>query len=151
MIKHPTTTWILVAHRTGAALYQSLARGEPLQIIERWDHPEGRLKPHEVESDRPGRSFDRVGGGRHALASRESVTDHVDHAFIQSVVEHLERARSANAFDGLVLVALPHLLGELRQGLSEPLRMRVIASLDKDLTRLDADELRTQLKELASL
>lgn len=151
MIKHPRTTWVLVAHRTGAALYESLARGEALRQIESWDHPEGRLKPSDLQSDRPGRSFDRVGGGRHSLSTQESTSDHIDRAFALQLAQHLEQARVRNTFDRVVLVAPPHLLGALRQALSLQVQELVVATLDKDYMRRTADELYDQLREVAAL
>lgn len=151
MIKHPRPTWILVAHRTGASVYESPAQGEPLQNIETLTHPEGRLKASEVESDRPGRSFDRVGGGRHSLSSEESVPDHIERAFALQLAERLEQGRRAHAFDRLVLIAPPRLLGMLRDALSTSLQALVVASVDKDLTRLDSNALREELRECAAL
>ncbi|MGB8330033.1 MAG: host attachment protein, partial [Polyangiales bacterium] len=57
-----TNTWILVAHDAGARLFENRGRGKGLELIEMIDHPEGRERNRDVDSDRPGRSFRKNSG-----------------------------------------------------------------------------------------
>jgi protein required for attachment to host cells len=149
MNNHTKTTWILVAHRAGAVLYQSHGPGVPLACIEQIRNPRGRLKAGELDADKPGRAFDRYGGGRHAYSRQQSGPDHVDAAFAVQLAERLEHARIESSFERLILIAPAKMLGKLREALAEPLRGMVVASLAKDLGHSDGDQVRTQLRDLA--
>jgi protein required for attachment to host cells len=142
------TAWILVANRAGAVLYASHGTGVPLARIAEIDHPAGRLKPSDVESDRPGRAFDRVGGGRHSMSVEDAVPEQVMRAFASQLVARLERGRLEHAFDRFVLVASPRLLGELRGALPESLRPLLAGTLSKDLARSDGEDVRTHLADV---
>jgi protein required for attachment to host cells len=149
MNNHSHTTWIVVAHRGGAVVYESRGPGRPLGSVLQLRNPRGRLKSSQMQSDRPGRSFDRRGDGRHALSAQESAPDHIARAFVSELAERLEHARTEDRFDRLVLVAPPKTLGQLRGALSEALRALLIAELPKDLAHSDGDQVRKQLAELA--
>ena len=141
-------TWILVAHRTGAALYESRGPGAPLTPLEEMENPAGRLKSSEIESDRPGRAYDRMGGGRHAMSSEQSPAEHIEQVFASQLIDRLERGRLDHAFDRLVMVASPKLLGKLNHALPAPLRALVLGTLAKDLGRTNATSLRAHFGEL---
>jgi protein required for attachment to host cells len=143
-------TWVLVAHRTGATLYESHGPGAPLTVREEIDNPSGRLKTSELGSDRPGRAYDRIGGGRHAMSSEQSPVEHIEQNFASQLADRLERGRNDHEFDRLVLVASPKLLGKLNHALPTPLRALVLGTLAKDLARTDVTSLRAHLEELPS-
>ena len=79
------TTWILVAHRAGARLFENKGPGKGLSLVENIDHPEGRLKDHDINADRPGRAFDNLGAGRHGMGKEVSPTQHVSQQFAKSL------------------------------------------------------------------
>jgi hypothetical protein len=57
------TTWILVAHRGGARLFESPGPGKGLQLVEDIPHPEGRLKSGESTPTNPGAHLTRSAAG----------------------------------------------------------------------------------------
>lgn len=148
MHNHHKTTWILVAQRTGATIYQSRGIGAPLSLITSIEHPRGRLKAGQLESDRPGRAYDRIGGGRHSLSSEEPSPDRVAHEFALRLIERVDHARTQRAFERLVLIAPPKLLGSLRSALPDALRALLVATLPKDLQHSHAEEVSEQLAEM---
>lgn len=141
--------WILVVRRSGASIFSSLGTDHPIDLVREIDHPEGRLKASEIDSDRPGRSFDRGGQGRHALSPEESPTEHVDHRFVTDLANDLERALQAGEFSGLVIVAAPKLLGRLRAALSKNLHKQVIGEIAKDLVDLKPWQVREHVQSVA--
>lgn len=141
-------TWIVVAHRSGAVVYESRGTQLPLARVMLLENPVGRARAGELESDRPGRAYDRKGGGRHAMSKEENSVEHVEQEFAHRVLAQLERSREAGAFDQLVLIAPPKMLGRLRRGLPAPLRTLVVADLAKDLAMATPDEVRGYLEEL---
>lgn len=125
--------WIVVADNACARILATTARtGMPTEVA-RLDHPEGRLKEHELVTDQPGRSRDSLAQG-HAM-DEASATSHEETEFAGQVVDTLEKARQEGRFDDLILVASPHFLGKLRQKLSSPLEKLVTQSIDKNLVR----------------
>ena len=54
-------TWILIAHRAGARIFENDGPGTGLKHVDAIAHPEGRLEDKALGSDKPGRSFDSHG------------------------------------------------------------------------------------------
>lgn len=115
-------TWVVVAHRAGCRLFETLGPGKPLELIEEIDHPQGRFQNRDVETDKQARNY-----------THETTHDHIAKVFAASIVKKLEDARNAHTFDALVLVAEPRFLGMLRDQLSSPLEKMVRGSVHKDL------------------
>jgi protein required for attachment to host cells len=62
-------------------------------------------------------------------------------------LQGIDSARAAGEIDGLMVVAAPRFLGLLRQRLDPTTHKIVAFELDRDLTRLGAEEIRTHLPE----
>ncbi len=107
--------------------------------------PEGRTDEGSLASDRPGRSFDSRGDGRHAMEPGHSAREHEATAFAKRVCERLEEARLAGSVDKLVLVAAPRFLGHMRASLSKGTQGIVALSIDKELTQASPDEIAEHL------
>ena len=75
------------------------------------------------------------------------IHDEVKQNLVTAIVAKLKQAFEEKAFDRLVIVASPHILGLLRQQLSTEIMAHVIAEIPKDLTRYPADILLTHLQE----
>lgn len=134
------TTWILVAHRGGARLFENLGAGKGLQLVEDIPHTQGRLKNGEINADKPGRAFDTF-GRRHGMSQEHEAADQVSLMFAKHLCDRLEKARAENRFGKLILVAEPRLLGELRAALDKHTAALVSATLDKDLAGVDNRDL----------
>src|SRR5687768_9772131 len=93
------TTWILVAHRSGAQVYEKRGKKE-LNLLKEIPHTEGRLKDTELATDRPGRSFDRIGHGRHAVGDdrQKRATETETMRFIRELVVILEEGRTQRRY-----------------------------------------------------
>jgi protein required for attachment to host cells len=141
------TIWVLVADSARARLFQTAGPRGPLQ--ERTDlvMPQSRLQEQDLVSDRPGRSFDRMGEGRHAMEPRTPAKEVESDRFAARIAALLESERQKSAYARLVLVAPPAFLGQLRDALSEQVRTLVFTELDKDLVQHGADDIREHLPE----
>lgn len=131
-------TWILTAHRSGARLFQKVTATAAPDLVEVIDHPEGRLKDGDIDADRPGRSFDRFGPGRHAMSHEDSPSERVADAFARQLAGRIETGAHAGAFDALVLVAEPRFLGRLRHHLAAHVAAMVTDEIAKDVPEADA-------------
>jgi len=141
-------TWILVAHRSGARLFENRGPGKGLALVQSLEHPAGKLKNHEIDSDKHGRSFDRRGAGRHAYTAEQEPTTHVAEQFARQLAALLEDGRNRQRYAQLVLVAEPRFLGLLRPALSASTAALVQATLDKDLGGVEARDLPKHLEEV---
>lgn len=138
-------TWILVSHDSGARLFENDGPGKGLRLRQTIDHPEGRARDGAVDADRPGRSFARVGPGRHSMSRENTPHEHAVAGFARDLADLLKTGRTANEYERLVLVASPRFLGVLRGALDSKTAALVIGSLDKDLAEHDEDQLVRQL------
>ncbi len=69
-------------------------------------------------------------------------------AFAQEIADWLDDHSLNNQFDRIILVAAPRTLGDLRKALSAPVRNRIVAEVNKELTGLDDAVLRKTLSEI---
>ncbi|MCA9771676.1 MAG: host attachment protein [Myxococcales bacterium] len=140
-------TWILVAHRSGAKIFESTGAGAELRLARQIDHPEGRLQNHEIDTDRPGESDSRVGLGRHPKVPEQRATDHLAEEFAKKLAQIAERGRIDHAYGRLVLIAEPGFLGRLRGALPEATTQLVAATLDKNLMEESGAGIRRHLED----
>lgn len=140
--------WVIVAENSRARLFEMDSPRGALRELETLAHPEGRQKPRDIDSDRPGRAFDSRGEGRHAMV--RSVDPRAQGAmdFARRIAERLEQGRTGGAFEGVVLVAPPAFLGLLRKSFGEPLRKRIVREINKDLVNLTEAEIARHVRAL---
>lgn len=90
---------------------------------------------HEQGTDAPGRAF----SGAHAVGrSAVETTDWHEiekDRFAKRVSAALEDVVRKRAAPALVIVAPPHILADLRRALHTDVKARVVAEIDKDLTK----------------
>jgi protein required for attachment to host cells len=86
-----------------------------------------------------------------ALHPSGKPSDEAEHRFAKELVRMLERGLSEGAFQHLVLVAPPKLLGILRENLGRGLAARLRASEAKDYAHLADHELEPRVRELVRI
>ncbi|WP_158543519.1 host attachment protein [Dyella solisilvae] len=141
------TVWIVVANRAVARLFRASQPLGPLEEMDSFIHPEGRLPEHELVSDRAGRGLERMGVGGYAEDQDTTVAAHETASFALELSRFLQKARTAGQFDALVLIAAPAFLGAMRERLDGSTRGRVTLEVDKNLVHLDAAAIRGYLPE----
>ena len=139
-------SWILSANRSGARILEK--QGSVLTQLETIHHEQGRLRDGDIDSDAPGRAFDRATAARHALSTSEAPHERVAKAFARELAERLRQGRLERRFERLVIAAEPHFLGLLRGALDTVTARMVVASVAKDLEQIPAEELAAHLPEL---
>lgn len=100
---------------------------------------------HEQGSDRPGHLVKARGSGRRSAVEPVDWHDLGEHRFAKMVaaaIEQIVRSRKAPA---LVIVAPPRALADIRAALHADVAARVIAEIDKDLTRHPVGEIEKHL------
>jgi protein required for attachment to host cells len=105
-------------------------------------------KSAEILADKPGRTFDSVGTGRHAKESPTDPRRHLKRQFARTVIEQVRQAMLARRFDRLILIAAPAFLGDLRQALPQDLKDKVAGEVASDLTNVPQRDLSAQLRRI---
>lgn len=139
--------WVVVADGRRARIFRASSPRGKLTELETMAQTETALPGRALWRDRPGRTFDSGGPGRHA---KEAETGHREQAksdFARDIGRQLEAAYHAGKFEKLVLVSEPGFLGHLRRHLNGELQHAVSEEVGKDLTTLPADKIRKQLPD----
>ena len=100
---------------------------------------------HEQGTGAAGRAFHSAGSA--ARSAVETTDWHVleEHRFARSVAEALEGLVRAQRIKESVIVAPPRTLADLRQAFHKDVSQRIVAELNKDLTKLPVDQIEQHL------
>ncbi len=135
-----TGTWVAVADGGRAMILVNIGTAftPELKVRRTWDQDNPRT--HEQGRDRPPRTFNSADMRRSALEAADLHQTNEDR-FIGQFVGELEADATAGLFRELAVFAPPAALGRFRKAASEDLARRVIAWVDKDLTKLPVPEI----------
>jgi protein required for attachment to host cells len=141
---------IVVADQAEAIFYDAASlRARPIEVG-RISDPVAHLHNRDLMSDRPGRSYESVGGQRHAIAREDDPRRREAVRFAKRISRRLDDARRKDEFDELVVVAGPPFLGMMRGELSRPTRQRVVHEIHKDLVHSPVESLQRHMPESAA-
>jgi protein required for attachment to host cells len=140
------STWILLADQHLVRLFRK--HGPGLDAFGEITPPPPRGRP--LTNRTVGRASVAAGSAAHPKyephmnASRKGAL-----YFAHELSDWLDEAARRGAFDRLVLVAAPRTLGDLRRALSAPVQARIVAEVDKDLTKMPEPDLQDELRKIA--
>lgn len=137
-------TWIVAANSSIAKIYLA-ENNKEITEIESLTHPESRMKGIELGTDKPGKSFDRVGTGRHFMKETEGMKEHEATVFAKQIAEKLEKAFHEGRLKKLYIAASPHFLGILRKEFRSPMEKIIVTEIDKDLSSQPIEKIREHL------
>lgn len=140
MSLHPRT-WILVANSARAQTYAWVDADMPPVPLDGFAFTHDHARARDLLADRPGRVYKSVGNTRHAHEPRNDPVRQAEHAFATTVADALDTALAGHAFDRLIVLAGPTMLGDLRAAFSNPLRAAVHVERAKDLTHATLPDL----------
>ncbi len=132
--------WVLVGDGRKALFFRNEgdATYPNLQVVEmlRQDNP----PTHEQGTDRPGRSFSSTSPRRSGM---EQTDWHQieEHRFARTIADALHAAAQDGRFSKLIVVAPPITLGDLRKAFHKDVSSRIVAEIDKDLTKHASDQI----------
>lgn len=140
----PILTWVLIADARSARIASNDGPGKGYS-----DVPDAFMEadPPAAYSDAPGEVRSSHGPGRAAM-TRHDPKKTAERAFAERICVEIEWRHRQGAFERLVIVAAPHMLGELRAALPSELRAAVLAELDKDLKHVATPDLSRHLSSV---
>ena len=138
---------IVTANQSEAQFYDAVSPTRPPTFAGSLSNPASRLHDRDLDSDRPGRVFNRAAvsgrrrgaSTRHGVDGERSTHQHVVEKFARRLADELRRAHAAGKFDRLVVVAAPAFLGRLRRVLPADVRACIASTVDKDVIGQDFD------------
>jgi protein required for attachment to host cells len=137
--------WVVVADSARARVFSVENASGQLEPVEQLLSPEARLHERDLSSDRPGRSFDSFGSGRHSTDTATSAKDQIAANFAKELAQHLKAGCNDRSFERLVIIAEPQFLGLLNKSLPTAVDKLVSLRIDKDLTKETEQEIRERL------
>jgi protein required for attachment to host cells len=140
-------TWIVIADGARARIAVNIGPGKGLEPVFNYEFAASHAPTSDMVSDRPGRYADGGPSGSHGVEPRIDRHDHEKSLFVRDIATEVERGVDRGAFDRLVLVAPPAILGRLRMALKPRTRAMVTAEVGKDLTHLSLRELPERLAD----
>lgn len=131
-------TWIVIADGWHARILRETVRGGDLEpaVAEEIENPKARGFSRERGDDRPGRAFDPGSGSPHAMEPREDPHQREERKFAEHVARIVNEAAERKAFERLVVVAPPRMLGDLRAALGDGAKRRLVGEVPKELLKL---------------
>jgi protein required for attachment to host cells len=141
---------IVVADQAEAIFYDAPSLEARPTEVGRISDPIAHQHDRELASDRPGRSYESVGGARHAIERENDPRWQEAVRFARRISCRLDDALRKGEFDELIVVAGPPFLGVIRSELSRPARERVVHEIRKDLVHGPVEALRRHLPASAA-
>jgi protein required for attachment to host cells len=139
-------TWVVAADSAQADIYRVGKIGGSFEPVKSLSNAEGQLKGKDLITDKPGRAFDSMGAGRHAMKPSVGPKEHAADLFARDVCQFIETARTRGQYDRLIVLAPPDFLGRLRKSISPAANQLVVESVAKNLVGQDADAIRARLE-----
>ena len=147
----PVKIWVLIADGARARIVEQTGVGRALREVSGSEFSDDHLRNRDIVADRPGRSFDSGGRGRHAMVPPSDPQDLREKGFLTRLAGFVDEQYAAGRFDRLVIAAPPSALGYLRSVLSEQVRQVVSAEVASDLTRLPNSKLAKHLEDVLAV
>lgn len=141
-------TWILVANRAEAKVFQNLGKQPNPELVREFYHPQAREKTGELLTDKAGGSFDRMANERHAMTKEVDPHAHEAEVFAKELATHLDKARMEGAYDELLVIAAPGFLGTLTERFSGPTSQLIAKTVNKNLPGMTPHTLKPHLEGL---
>jgi protein required for attachment to host cells len=136
---------IVVADQAEAIFYDVPSLEARPTEVGRISDPVAHQHDRELASDRPGRSYESVGGARHAIERENAPRRQEAVRFARRISCRLDDALRKGEFEELIVVAGPPFLGLIRSELSRPARERLVHEVPKDLVHGPLESLRRHL------
>lgn len=147
----PTRSWIVIADGAQARILENQGPGKGLIPLPEQEMQQTLRPSRDIDADRPGRSYDRVGPGRHAVEPPTDAHREEKRRFAEELANRLNAAALNHSYDRLILVAPAKTLGDLRQALSKEAAAKIDGELSKNLTSFSDHDLPGHLGSVIAL
>jgi protein required for attachment to host cells len=144
MLRIPHNAFVFVGDGQKALILRNEGDAELLNLKTEQVFTDRNPPTHEQGADRPGRAFSSVGAGRSSVRQTDWHALE-EHRFAHEVAAALERVVRERAIEVLIVVAPPRALADLRKAFHPDVKKRIVAEIDKDLTKFPIDQIEKHL------
>ncbi len=143
----PTVTWIVLANTRVARAVENRgpAKGLGAMDVMSWTAQKASASRRE-----PGVVYS-IGGPAKTSVEQSNPQQEADKRFAKEISDSLSKAYAAKAFDRLVIVAAPKMLGLLRPNIDENLSAVLIGEIDKDLSNQSKEAIEAHLGSVMAI
>jgi protein required for attachment to host cells len=142
----PHGTWILVGDGEKALFLRNDGDADFPNLVTMNVVHHDNPATHDQGSDRPGRYSNGPSVQRSAVENTDWHRVEKDR-FAAELADQLRQPALDGAFSHLIVVAPPHVLGELRHAMDKHVQAKVLAEIDKNLTKHPVHEIERILVE----
>jgi protein required for attachment to host cells len=146
-MKH-STTWVLVADAGRARILVQSGPDKSLSPVESLSFEHALPKSSDIARDSLPRTFDSIGPGRHAIAPKSDPQRSEKLVFARELAQVLETGLTNHAYDKLIIVAPPQMIGDMRANLSDAVRRHLERELVADLTHASNSDIAQRIAEI---
>jgi protein required for attachment to host cells len=144
MIRIPHNAFVFVGDGRKALFLRNEGDAQFLNLKTEQVFTDNNPATHEQGSDRPGRAFSSVGAGRSSVTQTDWHKLE-EHRFAEEVAAALRHTLRERGVEHLVVVAPPRALADLRKAFHPDVKKKIIAEIDKDLTKHPLDQIEKHL------
>lgn len=143
---------VLVADTRHAKLFDLESPDAELRHLDSIENPYTGKHDRDIGADAPGHTMTRSGNGvrRTALQARSSHKQHAVTQFARLLADRVTEEVRANRIDGVVMIAAPRFMSEVKAQLPGDARHRVVRELRRDLVDAPLDDLQRRVTALVS-
>ncbi len=138
-------TWIVFANTTLAHIYSM--NSPSINLVHSFSHELSRAKDTELGEDRPGH-YQKGAAGRGAYEPQHTLKENEQEKFAKEITDYLEKNRTTQQFEHLIIICAPRFRGLLSKHFHEPLKKLITKTIEKDIVELSEHELTNYIKEL---
>ena len=140
----PHNAFVFVGDGRKALVLRNAGDAENLNLKTEKVFEERNPPTREQGAERPGRAHSSV-GARRSSVTQTDWHDLEEHKFAHEVAAALERIVRERKPPALVVVAPPRALSDLRKSFHEDVKKKIVAEIDKDLTRHPVSDIEKHL------
>ena len=137
--------WIVVCDGAKALILENAGDAVALNLKTKEVRAQPDPKTHEQGTDRPGRVFQSAAKNKRSGIEPADWHELEKERFAKRVASALEQLVRAEKIKAIVVVAPPRTLAELRTAFHADVKNRILAEIDKDLTKLPVGEIEKHL------
>ena len=139
--------WVVVADASRARIFSTNEIKAKWTEVSELLHPESSQKISELYRDDPDVISSSANAGKDVIEPATDLKEKEVETFAREVSDFLAENHHKNAFEDLYLIAAPSFLGTLRPILHKGVEEKIVSSINKNITELNADELKKRLQK----
>jgi protein required for attachment to host cells len=134
----PHNAYIFVGDGRKALILRNDGSAEVLKLKTERVFKDQNPPTHDQGTDRPGREHSSLGPGRSSVTQTDW-HDLEEHKFAREAAAALEKIVRERDAKVLIVIAPPRALADLRKAFHDDVKKKIVAEIDKDLTKLPLD------------